>query len=126
MKAQELESRIEAYFAACDATRERHPLKNGGFMERQIPYTLYGLAAATGYAPKRILMMAGRGGAGGRVLQKALCRIGAYLMERALLGEMPHQMALAAIATLDGEKPAEAAEKALRITMDDAAAKWAE
>ncbi len=126
MSAKELEARVEAYFAACDATRERHPLKNGGFTERQIPYTLYGLAAATGYTPKRILAMAGHGGACGRVMQKAICRIGAYMTERALLGEMPHQMALAAIATLDGEKPAEVAEKTLRITMDDAAAKWSE
>lgn len=27
---------IRAYFAACDATRERIPLKNGGFEERVI------------------------------------------------------------------------------------------
>ncbi len=31
-----LEERIRAYFAACDATRERLPLKNGGFFERVI------------------------------------------------------------------------------------------
>ena len=36
MSTKELESRIEAYFAACDATRERYPLKHGGFMERAI------------------------------------------------------------------------------------------
>ena len=31
-----LEQKIGAYFAACDATRERLPLKNGGFLERAI------------------------------------------------------------------------------------------
>lgn len=31
-----LEEQIRVYFAACDATRERMPLKNGGFMERVI------------------------------------------------------------------------------------------
>mgnify|MGYP007101854708 FL=1 len=31
-----LQQSIGAYFAACDATRERMPLKNGGFEERVI------------------------------------------------------------------------------------------
>lgn len=31
-----LEQSIGAYFAECDATRERTPLKNGGFEERVI------------------------------------------------------------------------------------------
>lgn len=36
-RTTQLEQVIEAYFAACDATRERFPLKSGGFSERQIP-----------------------------------------------------------------------------------------
>lgn len=124
MSTKELESRIEAYFAACDATRERYPLKNGGFMERQIPYTLYGLAAATGYAPERVLELAKGGGAAARVLRQAVHRIGAYTMERALLGELPHQVALTALSALEGKEAA--VDGVVSITMDDAAAKWAE
>ena len=40
---REWEQAVEAYFALCDSTRERTALKGGGFSERQIPYTLYGL-----------------------------------------------------------------------------------
>lgn len=36
-RTTQLEQVIEAYFAACDATRERFPLKSGGFSERQTP-----------------------------------------------------------------------------------------
>ena len=39
-----LQSEIEAYFAACDATRERNVLKNGNVEVRQTPYTLAGLS----------------------------------------------------------------------------------
>ncbi len=35
-RTQTTEQAIGAYFAACDATRERIPLKNGGFEERVI------------------------------------------------------------------------------------------
>ena len=35
-KAERLNSAIGAYFAACDATRERRELKNGGVEERVI------------------------------------------------------------------------------------------
>ena len=36
MRTDEMAQAIGAYFAACDATRERIPLKNGGFEERVI------------------------------------------------------------------------------------------
>ena len=93
-------------------------------VERQIPYTLYGLAAATGYAPQRVLELAKGGGAAARMLRQAVHRIGAYTMERALLGELPHQVALTALSALEGKEAA--VDGIVSITMDDAAAKWAE
>ena len=39
-----LKGKIEAYFAACDATAERVTLKNGSVTIRQTPYTLAGLS----------------------------------------------------------------------------------
>ena len=120
-----LEEQIRAYFAACDATRERLPLKNGGFSERQIPYTLYGLAVATGYAPKRILKVADGRGRKAKLMREAVSRIAAYTLEHALLGDLAHQPALAALEQLGGA--AEAAEAAsLRVTMDASAEQWAE
>ena len=35
-KSERLDRAIGAYFAACDATRERRELKNGGIEERVI------------------------------------------------------------------------------------------
>ena len=124
MNGKRLESSIRAYFAACDQTRERTPLKNGGFEERQIPYTLYGLAVATGYAPKRIVELANSGeGAAAKLFREAVSRIEAYTLERALLGELSHQMALAALEELGGSTPAATAEH-IEITMDEAAERW--
>ena len=124
MNTKQLEGCIRAYFAACDQTRERTPLKNGGFEERQIPYTLYGLAVATGYAPKRIVELANDGkGAAARLFREAVSRVEAYTLERALLGELSHQMALATLSTLDGTSDAPAAG-GIEITMDTAAERW--
>ncbi len=119
------EEAIRAYFAACDATRERTPLKNGGFTERQIPYTLYGLAVATGVAPRRILELAGGVGSKARVWREAVSRIAAYTLERALLGELTYQAALAALAVLDPNDGKQDAA-AVTVTMDASAAEWAE
>ena len=119
------EEAIRAYFAACDATRERTPLKNGGFTERQIPYTLYGLAVATGVAPRRILEPAGGVGSKARVWREAVSRIAAYTLERALLGELTYQAALAALAVLDPNDGKQDAA-AVTVTMDASAAEWAE
>ena len=124
MNGKRLESSIRAYFAACDQTRERTPLKNGGFEERQIPYTLYGLAVATGYAPKRIVELANGGrGAAARLFREAVSRIEAYTLERALLGELSHQMALATLTPLDG-MPDPQTTDGIEITMDASAERW--
>ena len=124
-RTERMNRAIGAYFAACDATRERIPLKNGGFEERQIPYTLYGLAVATGVAPRRILELAGGVGSKARVWREAVSRIAAYTLERALLGELTYQAALAALAVLDPNDGKQDAA-AVTVTMDASAAEWAE
>lgn len=122
---EQLEEQIRVYFAACDATRERTPLKNGGFMERQIPYTLYGLGAAIGYAPMRILQLANGRGKRAKLLRAAVSRIAAYTLERALLGDLAHQPALAALELLNAT-PGTASDAACTVKMDASAAQWAE
>ena len=119
-KEQALRQAIEAYFAACDATRERSTLKNGGIAERQIPYTLYGLCAALDVTREEALQ-ASRDGATWqrRPLQNAMQRIAAYTMERALLGELTHQMAVIALNDLGSPLPQEAAGAAVTVTMDE-------
>ena len=119
---ERFEQRIETYFQACDATRQQVQLKSGMMAERQLPYTLYGLCAAVGLHPERALALAA-GGEGQlwqrRLLENALCRIAAFTMERALMGELTHQVALAAIREL-GFMPEASAESAgaLSVTMD--------
>ena len=54
-RTERMNSAIGAYFAACDATRERRELKNGSTEERQIPYTLFGLARAVRLTPEEVL-----------------------------------------------------------------------
>lgn len=85
-----IQSAIDAYFRDCDLSRERMEGKNGLVTVRQTPYTLAGLAAATGIEKDRI-----------RALTKPQCRtklsaslrdalrrIERYTVEHALLGEL--------------------------------------
>lgn len=57
-------------------------------------------------------------------MREAVSRIAAYTLERALLGDIGHQAALAALAELNGT-PSEA-DKGLEVVMDESAARWAE
>ena len=120
MSAKRMEQAVGAYFAQCDGTRERVPQKGGGFAERQIPYTLYGLSAAVALSPQEVLSAAhGRGGAEGEVLLRGLNRVAAYLQERALLGELSAAVAQAALKELG--LTADAAEEApepLQVILD--------
>ena len=101
MGAKRMEQAVGAYFARCDGTRERVPQKGGGFSERQIPYTLYGLSAAVSLSPQEVLAAAhGQGGPAGNVLLGGLVRIAAYIQEKALLGELSATVAQAAIKEL--------------------------
>lgn len=120
MGAKRMEQAVGAYFAQCDGTRERVPQKGGGFSERQIPYTLYGLSAAVSLPPQEVLAAAhGQDGPAGNVLLGGLVRIAAYIQEKALLGELSATVAQAAIKELGlTEEPAEAAMEPLRVVLD--------
>ena len=102
-KPERIEAAIGAYFAACDATRERIPLKNGGFEERQIPYTLFGLAAVLDTTPEKLLKCAKetRRSRSCRLVRNAVLKVAAYTAERALLGEINYQVALEIIRSME-------------------------
>ena len=123
MSAKGMEQAVGAYFARCDGTRERVPQKGGGFSERQIPYTLYGLSAAVSLSPREVLAAAhGQGGAAGTVLLEGLIRVAAYIQEKALLGELSATVAQAAIKELGlTEDRAEDAMEPLQVILDDGA-----
>ena len=123
MSAKRMEQALGAYFARCDGTRERVPQKGGGFAERQIPYTLYGLSAAVSLSPQEVLAAAhGQGGPAGNVLLGGLVRIAAYIQEKALLGELSATVAQAALKELGlTEDPAEGAMEPLQVILDEQA-----
>ncbi len=101
MSAKRMEQALGAYFARCDGTRERVPQKGGGFSERQIPYTLYGLSAAVSLSPREVLCAArGQGKAEGAVLLGGLLRVATFIQERALLGELSATVAQSALKEL--------------------------
>ena len=124
--AERLEGAIRAYFAACDATRERQPLKNGGFEERQIPYTLFGLARAVRLTPKEILSAfhTERRSETNAILRDAVLKVAAYTLERTLLGELNYQSALEALRAMGLSNAADQADGTLRIVLDDAAERF--
>ena len=123
MSAKRMNEAVGAYFARCDGTRERVPQKGGGFSERQIPYTLYGLSAAVSLSPREVLAAAhGQGSAAGSVLMEGLIRVAAYIQEKALLGELSATVAQAALKELGlTEDRAEDAMESLQVILDDGA-----
>ena len=123
MGAKRMEQAVGAYFARCDGTRERVPQKGGGFSERQIPYTLYGLSAAVSLSPREVLSAAhGQGGRAGAVLLGGLLRVATYIQERALLGELNGTVAQAALKELGlTDAGAEEAMEPLQVILDPAA-----
>ena len=120
MGAKRMEQAMGAYFARCDGTRERVPQKGGGFSERQIPYTLYGLSAAVSLSPQEVLAAAhGQGGAQGAILLRGLVRVAGYIQEKALLGELSATVAQAALKELGlTEGPAEETAEPLQVVLD--------
>ena len=106
-KRKTLKDKIEAYFAACDATAERVTLKNGGVTIRQTPYTLAGLSEHLAI-PQGEIHAKGRKGcdcAESRHFADALRRIGRYIAEHALLGELQYSVAAKLLEKLGtGEK----------------------
>jgi len=115
-------SKVEAYFAACDKAEERPNAKTGTVAERPTPYTLAGLSEHLGIPQSEILKQAKTGSGGdAKVYADALRRIGRYIEERALLGELQYSVAAKLLDELDiGEKlPPDESEKQIVIVMED-------
>ena len=120
VSARRMEQAMGAYFAQCDGTRERVPQKGGGFSERQIPYTLYGLSAAVSLSPQEVLSAAhGQGGAETDILRRGLVRVAAYLQERALLGELSAAVAQSALKELGLTGGEEEGLEPLQVILDE-------
>ena len=118
-----LKSRIEAYFAACDATAERVTLKNGSVTVRQTPYTLAGLSEHLAKPQGEILAASRKGGNGTecKAYADALRRIGRYIAEHALLGELQYSVAAKLLEELGtGEKlPPNEEDRRIVIVLED-------
>ena len=125
-RTEQLNGAIGAYFAACDATRERHELKNGGIEERQIPYTLFGLARAVRLTPEEVLAAfhTNRRSKENAILRDAVLKVAAYTLERTLLGELNYQSALEALRAMGLNQAAEQADGVLEIVLDSAAERY--
>lgn len=125
-RTERMTEAIGAYFTACDATRERRELKNGGTEERQIPYTLFGLARAVKLTPEEVLAAfhTEKGSKEDAILRDAVLRVAAYTLERALLGELNYQSALEAIRSMGLSGTQEKADGTLEIVLDEAAARY--
>ena len=123
VKPNSLKGRIEAYFAACDATAERVTLKNGSVTIRQTPYTLAGLSEHLGRPQSEILANGRRGEEGpeSRLYAGALRRIGRCIVERALLGELQYSVAAKLLDELGtGEKlPPDGEDRRIVIVLED-------
>ena len=126
-KSERMNGAIGAYFAACDATRERLQLKNGGYEERQIPYTLFGLARAVKLTPEEILaaFRTGRRSKTDAILRDAVLKIASYTLEHALLGDLSYQVALDTIRTMGLAEGAKSGDGELRIVFDESLERYA-
>ena len=122
-KPKNLEGKIEAYFAACDATAERVTLKNGSVTIRQTPYTLAGLSEHLATPQGEILAKGRKGGKGeeSKQITNALRRIGRYIVEHALLGELQYSVAAKLLEELGtGEKlPPNEEDRRIVIVLED-------
>ena len=125
-RTERMNSAIGAYFEACDATRERRELKNGGTEERQIPYTLFGLARAVELTPEEVLAAfhTGRRSKEDAILRDAVLRVAAYTLERTLLGELNYQSALEALKGMGLSGAAAQTDGTLQIVLDAAAERY--
>ena len=122
-KPKSLKSKIVAYFAACDATAERVTLKNGSVTIRQTPYTLAGLSEHLATPQGEILAKGKRGGKSEerKLYANALRRIGRYIAEHALLGELQYSVAAKLLEELGtGEKlPPDEEDRRIVIVLED-------
>ena len=96
-------------------------------VERQIPYTLFGLARAA-HVPLEMLLDAyrkPRRNARDRILFDAVLRVAAYTQERAMLGELTYQVALEALRLIEGAAQEDGGEATLRVLMEEPVARYA-
>lgn len=127
-----LRQKAEAYFEACDATRERITLKNGEISYHQVPYTMAGLCAVLGI-PRDALEGARRPKDTGKrrrrrsrmelALSWAAARVEQHVVERALLGEINASLAVLLLKDwgYGTQEPAktEKEEGALTVVLED-------
>ena len=122
--AQEIQAIAQAYFDACDATREKMMLKSGEHRYYQIPYTLAGLCAAWGITRAELSHIAKkrRGDPAVRASYcAAMMRVEQHILERALLGEVSGNVADMLLKSWGyGTTPQhDAGDEPLRIILDD-------
>ncbi|MEZ4627438.1 MAG: hypothetical protein R2912_04925 [Eubacteriales bacterium] len=100
--------KIEAYFAACDATAERVTLKTGGVTIRQTPYTLAGLSEHLA-VPQGEILAKGRKGRRQRGVQRLRkCAPQDWPLHRGACaaGELQHSVAAKLLEELEPAKTA--------------------
>lgn len=89
----DMQRKADAYFAACDSTREQVQLKNGELRYYQIPYTIAGLCAALSLSREALVTRSQQQDDTGAFLRACMARIEQYTVERALLGELSNSVA---------------------------------
>lgn len=129
--AEKLRQKAEAYFAACDATRECVTLKNGEISYHQVPYTMAGLCAALDVS-REALDRARRPRENGKrkrrskvdaALSWAAARVEQHIVERALLGEINANLAMLLLkdwgyGAMEPQKP-EKGDGVLTVVLED-------
>ena len=95
-------------------------------VERQIPYTLFGLARAACLTPEEILAAfhTEKRSKTDAILRDAVLRVAAYTLERTLLGELNYQAALDALRSMGLLNAADKTDGTLQIVLDDAAGRY--
>ncbi len=91
--AKRLQEAADAYFQACDDTRQETVLKNGELRYYQVPYTMAGLCAALGMSREMFLTESKKQTAAGTLLRGYAAKIEQHTVERALLGELNNAVA---------------------------------
>lgn len=96
-------------------------------VERQIPYTLFGLARAAKVSPELLLTVyrKPRRTTRERILFDAVLKVAAYTQERALLGELTYQVALETLREIEGAAKEEDGGSTLRVLMDEPTGRYA-
>ena len=97
-------------------------------VERQIPYTLFGLARAAKMTTEELLKQtrSPRRSARSRLLTDAVQRVAAYTLEHALLGELTYQAALEALRMITGAAKEDGADTTLNVVLEERLSRYAQ